>query len=38
MALKRALMILGASCEYDKRHNSEVVERMSDNEEVPQVL
>lgn len=37
MALKRVIMILAASCEFDKKHNSEVVERMSDNEEVPQV-
>ncbi|XP_077285756.1 translocation protein Sec63 isoform X2 [Arctopsyche grandis] len=38
MALKRVIMILAASCEFDKRHNSEVVERMSDNEEVPQLV
>ena len=31
-------MILGASCEFDKRYNNEVQERPSDNIEVPQVL
>lgn len=30
-------MILAASCEFDKRHNSEIVERITDNEEVPMV-
>ncbi|XP_049866139.1 translocation protein SEC63 homolog [Pectinophora gossypiella] len=38
MPLKRALMILAASCEFDKRHNSEIVERVTDNEEVPALL
>lgn len=37
MPLKRALMILAASCEFDRRHNSEVIERITDNEEVPAV-
>lgn len=37
MALKRVIMILAASLEFDKRHNSQVVERQSDNEEVPLV-
>lgn len=37
MPLKRALMILAASCEFDKRHNSEIIERITDNEEVPSV-
>lgn len=37
MALKRVVMILAASLEYDKRHNTQVVERQSDNEEVPMV-
>lgn len=37
MPLKRALMILAASCEFDKRHNSEIIERITDNEEVPAV-
>lgn len=30
-------MVLGASFEFDKSHNSEIVERPSDNEEVPVV-
>lgn len=38
MALKRVIMILAASLEFDKRHNSTVVERPSDNEEVPQLI
>lgn len=37
MAIKRVIMILAASLEYDKRHNSQVIERPSDNEEVPAV-
>lgn len=37
MLLKRALMVLAASLEFDKRHNSQVVERQSDNDEVPAV-
>lgn len=37
MPLKRALMILAASCEFDKRHNSEIIERVTDNEQVPMV-
>lgn len=37
MPLKRAIMILAASCEFDKRHNSEIIERITDNEEVPMV-
>ena len=37
MQLKRVVMILAASLEYDKRHNTQVVERQSDNEEVPMV-
>lgn len=37
MALKRVIMILAASLEFDKRHNSQVVERLSDNDEVPAV-
>ncbi|KAJ1528471.1 hypothetical protein ONE63_006881 [Megalurothrips usitatus] len=36
--LKRCLMILAASFEFDKKHNSEVIERPSDNEEVPQLM
>lgn len=38
MQLKRALMVLAASLEYEKSHNSEVIERQSDNIEVPQVI
>lgn len=30
-------MILAASLEFDKKRNSEIVERQSDNEEIPQV-
>ena len=30
-------MVLAASFEFEKSHNSEIVERPSDNEEVPQV-
>lgn len=37
MAPKRAIMILAASLEFNKQHNSQVVERLSDNEEVPLV-
>lgn len=36
--MKRVIMILAASLEFDKRHNSQVVERQSDNEEVPQLF
>ncbi|XP_034238792.1 translocation protein SEC63 homolog [Thrips palmi] len=36
--LKRCLMILAASFEFDKKHNSEVIERASDYEEVPQLI
>ena len=35
--LKRVIMILGASFEFSKRCNAEIVERQSDNEEVPSV-
>ncbi|XP_072401272.1 translocation protein SEC63 homolog [Diabrotica undecimpunctata] len=38
MALKRVIMILAASLEFDKKHNSEIMERQSDNEEVPQLI
>lgn len=30
-------MILAASLEFDKKHNSEIIERQSDNEEIPHV-
>ncbi|XP_060516867.1 translocation protein SEC63 homolog [Cylas formicarius] len=38
MALKRVIMILAASLEFDKKHNYEIIERQSDNEEVPQLI
>ncbi|KAJ9579934.1 hypothetical protein L9F63_004407, partial [Diploptera punctata] len=38
MALKRVIMILAASPEFEKRHNSEIVERPTDNEEVPHLI
>lgn len=38
MMLKRVIMILAASLEFDKKHNSEIVKRDSDNEEVPQLI
>lgn len=38
MAMKRVIMILAASLEFDRRHNSQVIERQSDNEEVPQLF
>ncbi|KAH8380030.1 hypothetical protein KR009_008534 [Drosophila setifemur] len=38
MLLKRALMVLAASLEFDKRHNSQVQERQSDNDEVPALI
>lgn len=38
MALKRVIMILAASLEFNRKHNSEIVERLSDNEEVPQLI
>lgn len=37
MQLKRALMVLAASMEFEKGHNSQVQERVSDNVEVPTV-
>lgn len=37
MAVKRVIMILAASLEFDKKHNSEIIERQSDNDEIPQV-
>lgn len=37
-ALKRVIMILGASCEFSSRCNAEIVERQSDCEEVPSVI
>ncbi|CAH1104749.1 unnamed protein product [Psylliodes chrysocephalus] len=37
-AIKRVIMILAASWEFDKKNNSEIVERQSDNEEVPHLI
>lgn len=37
MPLKRVIMILGASFEFDKKYNNEIIERPSDDIEVPQV-
>ena len=37
MQVKRALMVLAASLEFEKGHNSEIQERFSDNVEVGQV-
>ena len=37
MMLKRVIMILAASMEFEKGHNHEIVERPSDNEELPMV-
>ncbi|CAC5415557.1 SEC63 [Mytilus coruscus] len=36
MMLKKVVMVLAGSFEFDKFHNQEIVERPSDNEEVPQ--
>ena len=38
MAIKRVLMILGASAEFHRRNNQEIHERPSDNVEVPQLM
>ncbi|XP_012272858.1 translocation protein SEC63 homolog [Orussus abietinus] len=38
MELKRIIMILAASSEFYKRRNAEIVERQSDNEEVPLLI
>ncbi|PNF30988.1 Translocation protein SEC63-like protein [Cryptotermes secundus] len=38
MALKRVIMILAASLEFEKKHNGEIVERSTDNEEVPHLI
>ena len=32
-----AIMILGSSYEFDKSHNKDIMERPSDNIELPQV-
>ncbi|KAI1286775.1 Translocation protein SEC63 -like protein [Halotydeus destructor] len=38
MMLKRVIMIVAASLEFEKTHNGEVVERPTDNFEVPQLI
>uniref|UniRef100_A0A8W7P4U9 J domain-containing protein n=1 Tax=Anopheles coluzzii TaxID=1518534 RepID=A0A8W7P4U9_ANOCL len=38
MAVKRVIMILAASFEFEKRHNNQVIERPSDNVEVPALI
>ena len=38
MPLKRVIMILGASLEFEKKYNNEIVERPTDDIEVPQVI
>ncbi|TRY64193.1 hypothetical protein TCAL_10812 [Tigriopus californicus] len=38
MMLKRVLMVLAASLEFERGHNSEIVERPTDNVEIPQLM
>ena len=38
MMLRRVLMVLAASMEFEKGHNPEVVERPTDNVEIPQLM
>ncbi|PAA68462.1 hypothetical protein BOX15_Mlig014052g3 [Macrostomum lignano] len=38
MSFRRILMILASACEFNRLQNPEVVERPSDNEEVPMVM
>jgi len=38
MAIKRILMVLGASAEFHRRNNPDIQERPSDNMEVPQLM
>ncbi len=38
MMLKRVLMVLAASLEFERGHNKEVVERPTDNQEIPQLM
>lgn len=38
MAIMRAIMIVAASLEFSKSHNPEVVERPTDNQEVPRLM
>jgi len=38
MPLKRAIMILGSSFEFEKSHNKDIMERPSDNIELPSLM
>ena len=38
MMLRRVLMVLAASLEFERGHNSEIVERPTDNEEIPHLM
>jgi len=38
MMLKRVLMVLAASLEFERGHNPEVVDRPTDNREIPQLI
>lgn len=38
MMLRRVLMVLAASLEFEKGHNKDIVERPSDNEEIPHLM
>merc|ERR1719308_721149 len=38
MILRRVLMVLAASMEFERGHNPEVVERPTDNVEIPQLM
>jgi len=38
MPLKRAIMILGSSFEFERSHNKDIVERPSDNVEIPGLI
>merc|ERR1719211_537170 len=38
MMLRRVLMVLAVSLEFERGHNSEVVERATDNAEIPQLM
>jgi len=38
MMLRRVLMVLAASLEFEKGHNYEIVERPTDNAEIPQLM
>merc|ERR1719186_2508383 len=38
MMLRRVLMVLGTSLEFERGHNSEIMERPTDNAEIPQLM